>query len=100
MQAADWSLDLHKKPHTLTLEVYLGHSKFNNMFLQVGRGAQAATTQQSLEGGITELLSSTDTNKFTLNEKQACFLFTHCKNISLLIGAYAVEAESYKLFGP
>jgi len=38
--------------------------------LQSGRGAQAATPQQSLEGGITQLLNSTATNTFTLNEKQ------------------------------
>jgi len=42
--------------------------------LQSGRGAQAATPQQSLEGGITQLLNSTATNTFTLNEKQVSSL--------------------------
>ena len=70
-----------------------------HVLVQAGRGAQAATSQQSLEGGVTELLSSTDTNKFTINEKQACFFPCHCKSIPLIICACVAGSDSSMHFG-
>ncbi len=40
------------------------------------RDAQAASSQQIAEGGVTELLSTASTKNFSLNEKQVC---DHCR---------------------
>lgn len=50
--------------------------------------ATAAAAQQSLEGGITELLNTAATNKFTLNEKQVILPYVQIMRLAMMLSAH------------